>query len=71
MTSNPVPGCCRGLRRKGTASQGDGYPGTNRHLSLRGSLFDIPVKGGNRRLLDHVDSWDKPETLTALMGVPG
>jgi ATP-binding cassette subfamily G (WHITE) protein 2 (PDR) len=29
--------------------------------------YDIPVKGGTRRLLDHVDGWVKPGTLTALM----
>ncbi|KAF7167165.1 hypothetical protein CNMCM5623_000572 [Aspergillus felis] len=33
--------------------------------------YDIPVKGGQRRLLDHVDGWVKPGTLTALMGVSG
>jgi ABC-type lipoprotein export system ATPase subunit len=33
--------------------------------------YDIPVKGGHRRLLDHVDGWVKPGTLTALMGVSG
>ncbi|GAA5899638.1 hypothetical protein JCM6882_001172 [Rhodosporidiobolus microsporus] len=33
--------------------------------------YDIPVKGGTRRLLDHVDGWVKPGTLTALMGVSG
>lgn len=33
--------------------------------------YDIPVKGGIRRLLDHVDGWVKPGTLTALMGVSG
>lgn len=29
--------------------------------------YDIPVKGGTRRLLDHVEGWVKPGTLTALM----
>ncbi|KAF2420355.1 hypothetical protein EJ08DRAFT_673206 [Tothia fuscella] len=29
--------------------------------------YDIPVKGGTRRILDHVDGWVKPGTLTALM----
>lgn len=29
--------------------------------------FDIPEKKGSRRLLDHVDGWVKPGTLTALM----
>lgn len=33
--------------------------------------YDIKVKGGERRLLDHVDGWVKPGTLTALMGVSG
>ncbi|KAH8670380.1 ATP-binding cassette transporter [Tricladium varicosporioides] len=33
--------------------------------------YDIKVKGKTRRLLDHVDGWVKPGTLTALMGVSG
>ncbi|KAF9891934.1 hypothetical protein FE257_002897 [Aspergillus nanangensis] len=33
--------------------------------------YDIKVKGGERRLLDHVDGWIKPGELTALMGVSG
>ncbi|PWY89778.1 ATP-binding cassette transporter [Aspergillus heteromorphus CBS 117.55] len=33
--------------------------------------YDIPVKGGQRRLLDNVSGWVKPGTLTALMGVSG
>lgn len=33
--------------------------------------YDIKVKGGERRLLDHVDGWVKPGTLTGLMGVSG
>ena len=33
--------------------------------------FDIKIKGGERRLLDHVDGWVKPGTLTALMGESG
>ena len=33
--------------------------------------YDIPVKGGERRLLDSVSGWVKPGTLTALMGVSG
>ncbi|GAA6009123.1 uncharacterized protein JCM10292_005328 [Rhodotorula paludigena] len=37
----------------------------------RDLCYDIPVKGGTRRLLDHVDGWVKPGTLTALMGVSG
>ncbi|KAJ3536716.1 hypothetical protein NM208_g6606 [Fusarium decemcellulare] len=33
--------------------------------------YDIKVKGQTRRILDHVDGWVKPGTLTALMGVSG
>ncbi|KAJ7076067.1 ABC-2 type transporter-domain-containing protein [Mycena belliarum] len=34
--------------------------------------YDITLKdGSDRRLLDHVDGWVKPGTLTALMGVSG
>jgi ABC-type multidrug transport system ATPase subunit len=33
--------------------------------------YDIPVKEGTRRLLDNVNGWVKPGSLTALMGVSG
>lgn len=33
--------------------------------------YDIKVKGKSQRILDHVDGWVKPGTLTALMGVSG
>lgn len=33
--------------------------------------YDIKIKGQNRRILDNVDGWVKPGTLTALMGVSG
>lgn len=34
-------------------------------------VYDIKIKGEDRRLLDHVSGWVKPGTLTALMGVSG
>ena len=34
-------------------------------------IYDIKVKGGERRLLDHVDGWVEPGKLTALMGASG
>ncbi|KAE8351305.1 ABC-2 type transporter-domain-containing protein [Aspergillus coremiiformis] len=40
-------------------------------LSWRSLCYDIPVKDGTRRLLDDVNGWVKPGTLTALMGVSG
>ncbi|KAF4957807.1 hypothetical protein FSARC_11183 [Fusarium sarcochroum] len=36
-----------------------------------GLCYDVPVKEGTRRLLEDVDGWVKPGTLTALMGVSG
>ncbi|KAJ3538998.1 hypothetical protein NM208_g5663 [Fusarium decemcellulare] len=33
--------------------------------------YDIQIKGEPRRILDHVDGWVKPGTLTALMGSSG
>ncbi|KAH7139880.1 ABC transporter ABCl1 [Dactylonectria estremocensis] len=33
--------------------------------------YDIKIKKEKRRILDHVDGWVKPGTLTALMGVSG
>lgn len=33
--------------------------------------YDITIKSEDRRILDHVDGWVKPGTLTALMGVSG
>lgn len=33
-------------------------------------VYDIKIKGKSRRLLDHVDGWVKPGTLTALMVIP-
>ena len=33
--------------------------------------YDIKLKKETRRILDHVDGWVKPGTLTALMGVSG
>ncbi|KAI9751254.1 MAG: pyruvate dehydrogenase E1, beta subunit [Chaenotheca gracillima] len=36
-----------------------------------GVNYDIKIKGEGRRLLDDVDGWVKPGTLTALMGASG
>lgn len=40
-------------------------------LTWRDVYYDIPVKEGTKRLLDNVNGWVKPGTLTALMGVSG
>lgn len=36
-------------------------------FTWRDVKYDIPYKGGDRRLLDNVSGWVKPGTLTALM----
>ncbi|TVY38692.1 ZEB2-regulated ABC transporter [Lachnellula occidentalis] len=33
--------------------------------------YEVKIKSETRRILDHVDGWVKPGTLTALMGVSG
>ncbi|KAJ5858866.1 hypothetical protein N7534_004143 [Penicillium rubens] len=33
--------------------------------------YSVEIKGEERRILDHVDGWIRPGTLTALMGVSG
>lgn len=40
-------------------------------FSWRNVCYDIKIKSEERRILDHVDGWVKPGTLTALMGVSG
>lgn len=40
-------------------------------LTWKGVNYDIPVKDGTRRLLNDVNGWVLPGTLTALMGVSG
>ncbi|KAM6506713.1 Multidrug resistance protein [Fusarium solani] len=37
----------------------------------RNVCYDVKIKSETRRILDHVDGWVKPGTLTALMGVSG
>lgn len=36
-------------------------------VSWKDVVYDIKIKGQDRRILDHVDGWVKPGTLTALM----
>ena len=36
-------------------------------FSWRNVVYDIKIKKETRRILDHIDGWVKPGTLTALM----
>ncbi|GAB7360025.1 hypothetical protein MBLNU230_g7548t2 [Neophaeotheca triangularis] len=40
-------------------------------FTWRNVTYEIPVKDGNRTLLDNISGWVKPGTLTALMGTSG
>ncbi|KAG4433363.1 hypothetical protein IFR05_011147 [Cadophora sp. M221] len=40
-------------------------------LHWKNVCYDISIKGKNRVILDHVNGWVKPGTLTALMGASG
>lgn len=60
-----------GIQRR---SVGDGSDGVVEEMEKQTSIFhwkdvcyDIKIKSEDRRILDHVDGWVKPGTLTALM----
>ncbi|CAL5870648.1 uncharacterized protein PFLUO_LOCUS4888 [Penicillium psychrofluorescens] len=54
-----------------TGSDASAIPAQHDIFTWRNVCYDIPIKGGERRLLDNVSGWVKPGTLTALMGVSG
>ncbi|KAJ4991976.1 ABC transporter cdr4 [Stagonosporopsis vannaccii] len=61
-------------RPSGYASSGDNIAIIERQTAIfqwKDVCYDIKIKGEPRRILDHVDGWVKPGTLTALMGVSG
>ncbi|KAI5456898.1 ABC-2 type transporter-domain-containing protein [Mariannaea sp. PMI_226] len=56
----------------GDASDDDGsIQGSASVFHWNDVCYDIKIKNEPRRILDHVDGWVKPGTLTALMGVSG
>lgn len=64
--ANPV------LEKPGTASPRKGdFQGSTSVFHWNNLCYDITIKKSTRRILDHVDGWVKPGTLTALMGVSG
>jgi ABC-type multidrug transport system ATPase subunit len=57
-----------------SAAAGEAPPSIQKQTAIfhwQGVNYDIKIKGEPRRLLDDVDGWVKPGTLTALMGVSG
>ncbi len=65
------PAAASDAKEGGHSDQVDVLPPQKDIFTWRDVVYDIPVKGGERRLLDHVSGWVKPGTLTALMGVSG
>ncbi|KAH8879760.1 hypothetical protein GQ53DRAFT_738241 [Thozetella sp. PMI_491] len=49
----------------------DGIQASTSIFHWNNVCYDIKIKGEPRRILDHVDGWVRPGTLTALMGVSG
>eukprot|EP00026_Physarum_polycephalum_P000517 Phypoly_transcript_00518.p1 GENE.Phypoly_transcript_00518~~Phypoly_transcript_00518.p1 ORF type:complete len:1364 (+),score=213.76 Phypoly_transcript_00518:489-4580(+) len=43
----------------------------NTEFTWKDVCYTVPVKGGHRLLLDHVEGWIKPGQMTALMGSSG
>lgn len=55
-----------------TPKQDGAYVETSNDVFFwRDLCYDIKIKGKERRILNHVDGWVKPGTLTALMGASG
>lgn len=53
------------------SSQEGGFQGSTSVFHWSNVCYDIKIKGKLRRILNYVDGWVKPGTLTALMGVSG
>lgn len=67
--SGPVPVV---VKSDGHTSSNEGaFRGSTSVFHWNNVSHDIKIKGKSRRILDHVDGWVKPGTLTALMGVSG
>jgi ATP-binding cassette, subfamily G (WHITE), member 2, PDR len=48
-----------------------GFQGSTSVFHWKNVCYDIKIKKKPRRILDNIDGWVKPGTLTALMGVSG
>ncbi|KAK1762467.1 putative abc transporter cdr4 protein [Phialemonium atrogriseum] len=71
--SGPLPVAKNGSGET-SGSEGEGAGAIDSSTSVfhwKDVCYDIKIKGEPRRILDQVDGWVKPGTLTALMGVSG
>jgi ABC-type multidrug transport system permease subunit len=63
-------GAIQRANRGVTDSDNESEPGIEKQTAVfhwKDVCYDVKVKDQNRRILDHVDGWVKPGTLTALM----
>lgn len=58
-------------KSSGNTSDDGAIQGSTSVFHWNDVCYDIKIKNEPRRILDHVDGWVKPGTLTALMGVSG
>ncbi|EFQ25369.1 ABC-2 type transporter [Colletotrichum graminicola] len=56
---------------KGASANEGAIQGSTSVFHWSNVCYDVKIKTETRRILDHVDGWVKPGTLTALMGVSG
>lgn len=68
-TSGPVA-VIEKQKSKITEERGN-FQGSTSVFHWNDVCYDVKIKKETRRILDHVDGWVKPGTLTALMGVSG
>ncbi|KAH8812853.1 ATP-binding cassette transporter [Xylogone sp. PMI_703] len=68
--STTVPGALVRTEKQKLAMK-EGFQGSKSVFQWSNVCYDINIKGKPKRILDHVDGWVKPGTLTALMGVSG
>ncbi|RAH65074.1 ATP-binding cassette transporter [Aspergillus aculeatinus CBS 121060] len=71
LPSGPVTALLEKPRGDYKPTQEPTFQGTRGVFHWSNVCYDIKIKGKPRRVLDHVDGWVKPGTLTALMGVSG
>ncbi|CAH0002311.1 unnamed protein product [Clonostachys byssicola] len=72
-TSDTESGRADSSHQQETATEASSA-GVEKQVSVfhwRNVCYDIKIKKEDRRILDHVDGWVKPGTLTALMGASG
>ncbi|KAI1372155.1 ATP-binding cassette transporter [Hypoxylon crocopeplum] len=69
--SSPVPVVLEKSGGGYTSSSEEVFRGSTSTFHWNDVCYDVQVKGKPKRILDHVDGWVKPGTLTALMGISG